>query len=103
MSCSLCPWLLLTRGSDDGQAISKKRERQVGEAQGALVVAQAQVSGLEMQLQELTAVHKQASAQHTLLTWDMRPLKSMQAAGQRIWLPEGCLVMLAGFRSNCSG
>lgn len=58
--------LLLRCGTADGQAISKKRERQVGEAQGALVVAQAQVSGLEMQLQELTAAQKQASAQHTL-------------------------------------
>ena len=57
--------LLLRCGIADGQAISKKRERQVGEAQGAIVVAQAQVSSLEMQLQELTAVHKQASVQHT--------------------------------------
>lgn len=58
--------LLLRCGTDNEQAISKKRERQVGEAQGALVVAQAQISGLEMQLQELTAAHKQASMQHTL-------------------------------------
>ena len=58
--------LVLTCGTGDGQAISKKRERQVGEAQGALVVAQAQVSGLETQVQELTAGHKQASMQYTL-------------------------------------
>lgn len=41
------------------QATSKKRERQVGEAQGALVMAQAQVSGLEQQIRELTAAHRQ--------------------------------------------
>ena len=44
------------------QATSKKRERQVGEAQGALVIAEAQIGGLEQQIQDLTASHKQASA-----------------------------------------
>ena len=63
---AMCSGLLLRCGTADGQTISKKRERQVGEAQGALVVAQAQVSSLEMQLQDLTAVQKQASVQHTL-------------------------------------
>jgi len=43
------------------QATSKKRERQVGEAQGALVMAEAQIGGLEQQIQDLTAANKQAS------------------------------------------
>ena len=43
------------------QATSKKRERQVGEAQGALVIAEAQIGGLEQQIQDLTAANKQAS------------------------------------------
>ena len=41
------------------QAHLKKRDRQVGETQGSLVLAQAQVSSLEQQIQELQAAHKQ--------------------------------------------
>jgi len=43
------------------QATSKKRERQVGEAQGALVIAEAHIGGLKQQIQDLTAANKQAS------------------------------------------
>ena len=43
----------LRERSADVQATTKKRDRQVGEAQGALVIAQAQISGLEQQMSTL--------------------------------------------------
>lgn len=48
------------------QANLKKRDRQVGEAQGSLVLAQAQVSSLEQQIQELQAAHKQVCLLHLM-------------------------------------
>lgn len=48
------------------QANLKKRDRQVGEAQGSLVLAQAQVGSLEQQIQELQAAHKQVCLLHLM-------------------------------------
>ncbi|CAL5220735.1 g2793 [Coccomyxa viridis] len=51
----------LTGAVEEAQVTTKKRDRQVGEAQGALVIAQAQISGLEQRIQELTDAHKQGA------------------------------------------
>ena len=51
--------LLVSFACLPAQAHLKKRDRQVGEAQGSVVLAQAQVSSLEQQIQELQAAHKQ--------------------------------------------
>ena len=58
--------LLVSYVYPSAQAHLKKRDRQVGEAQGSLVLAQAQVSSLEQQIQELQAAHKQVCLLHLM-------------------------------------
>ena len=58
--------LLVSFVCPSAQAHLKKRDRQVGEAQGSLVLAQAQVSSLEQQIQELQAAHKQVCLLHLM-------------------------------------